>query len=175
MVACGQYINGGESIIDENEKDEKKSKKWLFVPAFGILSAVFLFLAIGLSGGGDGYVMPGIIILWPLLPLIWLVNILSFGNGAFFFIYIAPLHWMGEATLALCRNKYCKWAFLLVVPGRYIYTLIVILLRDDCFHSTYKAEFGFLLSIAIFYIAVQLLLWFLFLKTWDLWKPFWKK
>ena len=158
----------------------KKYLKWLFVPVFGIVNFLFLAFAVIVNGGGHGPTMPFIIMMSPLLALEWLTKLLFPANWVLplFLIYLVfAFSWMGEAVLALCRNKYCKWAFLIVVLGRYIYTLILLFsgfVKDNS-QVPLKEEMGALLFVAIPYIGVQLLLWILFLKTWDLWKPPWKK
>jgi len=146
-----------------NENMEK-SKGCFWVPVFGIISVVLVFLGVILAGGGHGGYTLLFIAASPLTELMplaegWFITVL----------FLIPFYWMGEVVLALCHNKYCKWAFLLGVPGKYIYTLIFIFTWDTRFQHFPGSGIGVLLFVAILYIAVQLLLWVLFLKTWDVW------
>ena len=77
---------------------------------------------------------------------------------------------MGEVALALRRNARCGWAFLFVVPGKYIVTLILIFTLDTSFQYFPENYFSVLLFLAIPYIGVQILLWALYLRTWGVWE-----
>jgi len=141
----------------------KKHLKWLWVPVFGIISGMFLFLAIAFNGGGHGPFTPLVIVASPPIVLMWLSPP---GAPALFVSYV-PFYWMGEAVLALCRNKYSKWAFLILVPTKYIFTIFLLFFWDLAYKHHYELfNAGFIISVLTPYIAVQLFLWILFLHTW---------
>jgi len=136
------------------------SKKWLFVPVFGILNILFIVFAIICSGGGDGYLTPIAIATSPLMALAWLLP----PGAPALFILLVPFYWMSEVVLALRRNTRCKWAFLTLVVVKYIFTIIFTFFWNTNFQR--KGEIDALLFVGIPYILVQLLLWTLFLHTW---------
>jgi len=145
----------------------KKYLKWLWVPLFGIISVpLFIFTILIIGPDGLGSAIPLFITASPLAELMMLGE----GFGAIFFLI--PFYWMGEVVLALCRNKFCKWVFLVCVPGKYIYTLILIFTlgtRYPNFHGSHTG-IDLLFITAIPYIVVQILLWALYLRTWGVWE-----
>ena len=141
----------------------KKYLKWLWVPVFGIVSVLlFIFTILIVGPDGLGSAIPLFITASPLAELMML------GEGFGVFVFLVPFYWMGEAVLALCRNKYCKWAFWVGVPGKYIYTLILIFTLNTRYPQFPGSHTGIdlLLIVVISYIGMQLLLWALFLHTW---------
>jgi len=149
-----------------NMENINKSQGCFWIPLFGIISAVFLFFAIAFNGGGHGPLVQVIIVASPLVALALLLD-----QGLVFFL--VPFYWMGEAALALSRNARCGWAFLFAVPARYIFTIIFMFSCDDSFHRFSGDFFDILIfpgSVAILYIGVQILLWALYLRTWEVWE-----
>ena len=146
----------------------KKYRRWLFVPAFGILSVpLFIFAILIIGPDGQGSAISLLIIASPLAVLMML------GKGFIAVLLLVPFYWMGEAVLALCRNKYCKWAFLIAVTVKYIVIIFFTFFWNPSFQR--GEEIDELLFLGTPYIGMQVLLWVLFLKTWDMWKPPWKK
>ena len=143
----------------------KKHLKWLWVPLIGILNFLFFALSVIMNGGGHGLVTPLVIAMSPLMVLTWLTSALPLGDWGFLVMYLLPFYWMGEVVLALCRNKYCKWAFLLLVLGRYIHTIILVFCWDSS-KKHYLELFSSVIVLLAPYIVAQLLLWIVFLQTW---------
>jgi len=148
-----------------NMENMEKSQGCFWVAVFGIISIALVFLGVFFAGGGHGTYTLLFITASPLTGLMpldeeWFMAIL-------FFI---PFYWMGEAALALSRNTRCGWTFLIVVPGKYIYTLSFIFTWDARFQHFPKSSLDMLFFVAIIYIGVQILLWALYLRTWGVWE-----
>jgi len=152
-----------------NMKNMKNHLKWLWVPVYGIVSFLFFGWAVIMNGGGHGPIAPSILVQGPFAVLEWLASLLPLGDWGGLVMYLLPVFWMGEAALALFRNKYCKWAFLIVVPAKYIVTVVSMFsdfVQKYSSQPFYEREIDTLILIGIPYIGVQALLWILFLKTW---------
>jgi len=141
----------------------EKSQGCFWIPLFGIISVVFLVFAIIINGAGHGPLLPVIVVASPsMLTLLLLPS-----DYEALFVLLTPFYWMGEVGLALCRNKYCKWAFWISVLGKYIVMLTVMFSWEYSFQYFWEmGAGGAVLFVVIPYIGVQVLLWFLFLRTW---------